>query len=70
MDNIKYNAKYNIDNLYHVSSWKDDIYDQEIVKLQDLLINIIVNGAFKDDIRKEIAGKDDRFPPPENRKLG
>ena len=60
VDNIKYNAKYNMDNLYHVSSWKDDVYDQEMVKLQDLLIEIIVNGTFKDDIRKGIAGKDDQ----------
>ena len=60
VDNIKYNAKYNMDNLYHVSSWKDDVYDEEMVKLQDLLIDIIVNGTFKDDIRKGIAGKDDQ----------
>ena len=68
VDNIKYNAKYNMDNLYHVSSWKDDVYDQEIVKLQDLLIDIIVNGAFKEDIRKGIAGKDDQVSTPENQK--
>jgi hypothetical protein len=60
VDNIKYNAKYNMDNLYHVSSWKDDVYDEEMIKLQDLLIDIIVNGTFKDDIRKGIAGKDDQ----------
>ena len=60
VDNIKYNAKYNMDNLYHVSSWKDDVYDQEMIKLQDLLIDIIINGTFKDDIRKGIAGKDDQ----------
>ena len=64
VDNIKYNAKYNMDNLYHVSSWKDDVYDEEMIKLQDLLIEIIVNGTFKDDIRKGIAGKDDQGPPP------
>ena len=60
VDNIKYNAKYNMDNLYHVSSWKDDVYDTEMIKLQDLLVDIIVNGKFKDDIRKGIAGKDDQ----------
>ena len=60
VDNIKYNAKYNMDNLYHVSSWKDDVYDGEIAKLQNLLIDIIINGTFKDDIRKGIAGKDDQ----------
>jgi len=64
VDNIKYNAKYNMDNLYHVSSWKDDVYDEEMIKLQDLLIEIIVNGTFKDDIRKGIAGKDDQGRPP------
>ena len=60
VDNIKYNAKYNMDNLYHVSSWKDNVYDTEMIKLQDLLVDIIVNGTFKDDIRKGIAGKDDQ----------
>ncbi len=63
VDNIKYNAKYNMDNLYHVSSWKDDVYDTEMIKLQDLLVDIIVNGTFKDDIRKGIAGKDDQVQP-------
>ena len=62
VDNIKYNAKYNMDNLYHVSSWKDNVYDDEMIKLQDLLIDIIVDGKFKDDIRKGIAGKDDLTP--------
>ena len=60
VDNIKYNAKYNMENLYHVSSWKDNVYDTEMIKLQDLLVDIIVNGTFKDDIRKGIAGKDDQ----------
>ena len=60
VDNIKYNAKYNMDNLYHVSSWKDNVYDTEMIKLQDLLVDIIANGTFKDDIRKGIAGKDDQ----------
>ena len=60
VDNIKYNAKYNMDNLYHVSSWKDNVYDTEMIKLQDLLVDIIVNGTFKDDIRKGFAGKDDQ----------
>ena len=64
VDNIKYNAKYNMDNLYHVSSWKDDVYDEEINKLQDLLIDIIINQTFKDDIRKGIAGKDDQGTAP------
>ena len=63
VDNIKYNAKYNMDNLYHVSSWKDDVYDTEMIKLQDLLVDIIVNGKFKDDIRKGISGKDDQDVP-------
>ena len=64
VDNIKYNAKYNMDNLYHVSSWKDDVYDTEMIKLQDLLIDIMANGTFKDDIRKGIAGKDDQGTAP------
>ena len=51
-----------MENLYHLSSWKDDVYDQEMVKLQDLLIDIIINGTYKDDIRKGIACKDDQVP--------
>ena len=31
-----------------------------MIKLQDLLIDIMDNGTFKDDIRKGIAGKDDQ----------
>ena len=62
VDNIKYNAKYNMENLYHVSSWKDDVYDNEIVKLQDVLIDIIISQNYNDDVRKGIAGKDDQVP--------
>jgi len=62
VDNIKYNAKYNMENLYHVSSWKDDVYDEEILKLQNVLIDIILEGNCNVDIREEIAGKDDQVP--------
>ena len=62
VDNIKYNAKYNMENLYHVSSWKDDVHDEEILKLQNVPIDIILEGNFNDDIREGIAGKDDQVP--------
>ena len=41
---------------------KDDVYDNEIIKLQDVLIDIIINQNYNDDIREGIAGKDDQVP--------
>ena len=64
VDNIKYNAKYNMENLFHVSSWKDNVYDKEIYKLLDVLIDIIITGDYKDDVREGIAGKDDQVIVP------
>ena len=52
VDNMKSNAKYNLQNLCHVSTWIYDIYDEEIIKLKIKLKNIATNNKFKDDIRK------------------
>ena len=52
VDNMKSNAKYNLQNLCHVSTWIYDINDTEIIKLKDKLKYIATNGKYKDDIRK------------------
>ena len=52
VDNMKSNAKYNLQNLCHVSTWIYDIYDDEIIKLKIKLKNIATNNKYKDDIRK------------------
>ena len=52
VDNTKSNAKYNLKNLCHVSTWIYDINDQEIIKLKIKLKYIATNNKFKDDIRK------------------
>ena len=52
VDNMKSNAKYNLQNLCHVSTWIQDIYDDEIIKLKIKLKNIATNNKYKDDIRK------------------
>ena len=52
VDNMKSNAKYNLQNLCHVSTWIHDINDQEIIKLKIKLKYIATNRKYKDDIRK------------------
>ena len=52
VDNMKCNAKYNLKNLYLISTWIQDINDQELFKLKNKLKYIATNSKFKDDIRK------------------
>ena len=52
VDNMKSNAKFNLQNLCHVSTWIYDINDEEIIKLKDKLKFIATNNKYKDDIRK------------------
>ena len=52
VDNMKCNAKYNLKNLYLISSWIQDINDQELIKLKMKLKHIATNIKFKDDITK------------------
>ena len=52
VDNIKSNAKYNLQNLCHVSTWIYDITDDEIIKLKFKLKSIATDNQYKDDIRK------------------
>ena len=52
VDNMKCNAKYNLKNLYLISSWIQDINDQELIKLKSRLKYMATNIKFKDDITK------------------
>ena len=54
VDNLKSNAKYNLKNLCHISSWKNDIYDNELIKLKNKLKYIATSGKYNDDITKGI----------------
>ena len=54
VDNLKSNAKYNIKNLCHVSTWINDPYDTELIVLKDKLKYIVTSGKYKDDITKGI----------------
>ena len=50
VDNLENTAKYNKKNLYHISSWYNNIYDDELVKLKEKLINIANSSKYDDDI--------------------
>ena len=52
VDNMKCNAKYNLKNLYLISTWIYDLNDQELIKLKAKLKYIANNSKFKDDITK------------------
>ena len=52
VDNLEINAKYNKKNLYHISSWYNDVYDEEIFKLKDKLMKIANSDNYKNDITK------------------
>ena len=54
VDNLESNAKYNLKNLCHISSWINDIYDDELIKLKDKLKYLATSGKFNDDITKGI----------------
>ena len=55
VDDIKRNAKYNPQNLFLVSKWIDNIYDDELFKLKEKLEVIAISGQFDDDITKGIG---------------
>ena len=52
VDNLENNAKYNKKNLYLISSWFNNIYDNQICKLKEKLLNIANSGKYDDDITK------------------
>ena len=57
VDNLRYNAKYNPENLYLIPSWFGDIYDKEIEKLKDKLLYLVNSGKYNDDITQGLNGK-------------
>ena len=50
IDNLRSNAKYNLNNLCSITSWKSDIFDNRLLKLKDKLCYIATCGKFDDDI--------------------
>ena len=55
VDNLKANAKYNMNNLYHIKSWYSDIMDNQLILLKNKLKDIVISGKFDDDITKCIC---------------
>ena len=55
VDDIRRNAKYNPQNLFLVSKWIDNIYDDELFKLKEKLEVIAISGQFDDDITKGLG---------------
>ena len=54
IDNLRSNAKYNLDNLCPITTWKGDIFDNRLIKLKDKLTYIATCGKFDDDITQGI----------------
>ena len=54
VDNLKANAKYNMNNLYHIKTWINDLNDNELVNLKNKLKNIAISGKYDNDITKAI----------------
>ena len=55
VDNLKSNAKYNLDNLYHIKTWMSDINDNQLIILKNKLKDIAISGNFDNDITKAIC---------------
>ena len=52
VDNLECTAKYNMKNFCPISTWYSNLYDEEINKLEQKLINIVKCGKYEDDITK------------------
>ena len=50
IDNLRSNAKYNLDNLCPITTWKSDIFDDRLIKLKDKLVHLATCGKYDDDI--------------------
>ena len=50
VDDIEYNAKYNMKNLILVSKWSDNIYDDEIINIKNKLKLIAENNKYDEDV--------------------
>ena len=55
VDNSEISAKYNKKNLYKISSWYNNIFDNELIKLKEKLINIVKCGKFDKDITQGLT---------------
>ena len=54
VDNSVISAKYNKRNLYKISSWYNDIFDNELITLKEKLVNIANSEKFNEDITQAI----------------
>ena len=54
VDNLKSNAKYNPNNLYHIKTWINDMLDNQLIILKNKLKDIVTSGQYDDDITKGI----------------
>jgi len=54
IDNIKYVAKYSMENMYQIKTWIDDVFDNELDRIKIKLIEIAQNKKYSKDIRKAI----------------
>ena len=54
VDNTEISAKYNKKNLYKISSWYNNIFDDELIKLKEKLIKLAKCGKFDEDITQGV----------------
>ena len=54
IDNFKYVAKYQMENIYQIKTWIDDVFDNELERIKNKLINIAKNKKYFKDVRKAI----------------
>ena len=54
VDNSENNWKYDFKNLYKISSWYNNVFDDELIELKEKLLNIANSCRFYDDITQEI----------------
>ena len=54
IDNIKYVAKYSMENIYQIKTWIDDVFDNELERIKIKLIEIAKNKKYFKDVRKAI----------------
>ena len=50
IDNLRSNAKYNLNNLCPITTWISDIFDDKLIKLKNKLVYIATSGKYDDDI--------------------
>ena len=54
IDNFKYVAKYSMENIYQIKTWIDDVFDNELERIKNKLIEIAKNKKYLKDVRKAI----------------